>query len=206
MVRFLSKAAFGLAAFVALPSAAQAGTTTASATVTMQVASQCALTGANVHLGSFKTTDTWLTVGAKHGYLLSFTYTPGSAGQESLNFGSVTCDAGLPWTLLIRGTNSASGSSGGIKLTLNGKVAVMYPAIKRVGGVVMSDVGPMSFAGTGAQVWASSASSTGKGVAQTLLGNVTLSFNTAHGTTVTSGTAMGNVGSATDTLTYTLTF
>lgn len=204
MVRFLSKAAFGLAAFVALPSAAQAGTTTASATVTMQVASQCTLSGANVHLGSFKTNDTWGTVGAKHGSVTVLNYAVGTVGQESLSFGSVTCDPGLPWSLSIKGTNGGFNAVGAIKITLNGKVSVMYPGIRRVGGVQLSDSSPY-FLGTGVQAWSTNVSQVGTGAAQELRGNITVSY-TAQGVTGTQAVALGAAGSGSDTLTYTLTF
>lgn len=67
MVRNFIKAAMAAATFAALPGIAQAGTSTATANVTMQVASQCTLSGATVYLGAFKTTDTWAAVAAKHG-------------------------------------------------------------------------------------------------------------------------------------------
>ena len=204
MVWNFIKAAIAAAAVAALPGVAQAGTTTASATVTMQVASQCTLSGANVHLGSFKTTDTWGTVGAKHGSVNTLTYTTGTAGLESLSFGSVTCDPGLPWSLSIKGTNGGFNAVGAIKITLNGKVSVMYPGIKRVGGVQLSDSNTY-FVGTGVQAWSTNVSQVGTGAAQELRGNITVSY-TASGVTGTQAVALGAVGSGSDALTYTLTF
>lgn len=203
MAEYLKALLTGFAVLGALPSAAHAGTSTATATVVMQVGSQCTVTGANVHLGSFKTTDTWATVGEKHGYnFLGFT--SGTAGSESLNFGSITCDSGLPWTLTIKGTSSVLTATGAIKITLNGKVAVLYPAVKRIGAYTLSD-SSSSLPGTGVQIWQTSAWGNGTGAPQDILGNVTVAFGIL-GVTATPSTALGSVGSASDTLTYTLTF
>lgn len=204
MIGNFARAAVAVTALVALPGVAQAGTTTATANVTMQVGSQCTLTGANVHLGSFKTTDTWGTVGAKHGSINVLTYSSGTVGKESLNYGSVTCDLGLPWSLSIKGTNTGT-YAGAIKITLNGKVSVMYPGIKRVGTVSQADTSSMSFPGTGVQAWNSNVTGVGTGTAQDLIGNITVSYSST-GVTATSTTALGAVGSGTDTMTYTLTF
>lgn len=200
MVRNFIKAAMAVATFVAVPGIAQAGTRTATANVTMQVASQCTLTGATVYLGAFKTTDTWGTVAAKHGVATFGTYTVGTAGQESLKFGTVTCDTGLPWNLTIKGTANGTGA-GLIWITVNGKFVLMYPGIKKVGTKTIADSGLWS--GTGQQVAQSPVYETGTGAPQDLFGNVTLNFS---GSTATSTTPLAVVGNASDTLTYTLTF
>lgn len=205
MVRNLIKAAMAAATFAALPGIAQAGTSTATANVTMQVGTQCVVSGANIHLGSFKTTETWGTVGAKHGSYVFNVYTAGTAGKESLHYGSVTCDLNLPWTLTIKGTATATGSVGAVKLTLNGQTAVLYPAIKRVGSVSLSDNMPSYFPGTGAQVWQIAAQGTGTGTQQDLYGNITLTYSAIE-TTVASTTTMGAPNTGTGSLTYTLTF
>lgn len=203
MFKDVVKAIAATATFAALPSVAHAGTSTATANVSMQVGGQCAVTGANVHLGSFKTTDTWATVGDKHGYNL-IGFTSGTVGTESLNFGSVTCDPSLPWTLSIKGTSAAIGATGAIKMTLNGKVAILYPAIKRIGAFTLSD-SSSSLPGTGVQIWQTSAWGNGTGAPQDILGNVTLMFGLL-GSSASPSTVLGSVGSASDTLTYTLTF
>lgn len=205
MLSNFAKTAIAVATFAALPGIAQAGTNAATANVTMQVASQCTVSGADVYLGAFRTTDTWSAVGTKHGYMTNgFTYVQGTAGQESLKFGSVTCDAGLPWRLQIKGTSSNASNTGAISIMLNGKISIMYPAIKRVGGVVISDSNTY-WPGTGMQVWSNILNQTGTGAPQDLLGNVSVAFY-ATGTTANPTSTMGWSGSASDTLTYTVSF
>lgn len=203
MLSNIAKTAIAAAAFAALPGAAQAGTTTTTANVTMQVASQCTLSGATVYLGAFKTTDTWGAVGAKHGNISGPTFTAGTVGGQSLKFGTVTCDAGLPWALTIKGTGNGT-ALGSIMITLNGKFSIMYPAIKRVGTVTVNDSNS-SWTGTGQQVWNSPLYSTGTGAAQDLMGNVTVSLFGA-GATAYATTVLGAAGTGSDTLSYVLTF
>lgn len=205
MAKNIIKVAMAAATFAALPGVAQAGTSTATANVTMQVGTQCVVSGANVHLGSFKSTETWGAVGAKHGSYVFNVYTAGTAGKESLYFGSVTCDLNLPWTLTIKGTATGTGSVGGVKLTLNGNTAVLYPAIKRIGSVTLGDSMPGYFPTTGYQVWQNAAPGTGTGAKQDLYGNITLTYSALE-TTVSSTTTMGVPNTATGSLTYTLTF
>lgn len=190
-------------ALIALPGVAHAGTSTASGTATLTVINQCSVTGATVNLGTFTATNTWANIAAVLGRSDSAAnYTAGSAGQEYLNFGSITCDSGAPYTLTIKGT--ATGAAGAIKLTHNGKVATFMPGIKKLGGTTVADSNA-TFAGAGNQVWQTGLAGTGTGSAQSLLGNVTLSFS-ATGTTALATDTLGVAGTATDTLTYTLTF
>ena len=202
MIKNVSKVAIVAAALVALPGMAQAGTATATGTATLTVISQCTVTGATVNLGSYTTSNTWANVGAALGSYNGTTYTAGSLGQEYLNFGSVTCDTGTPYTLTIKGT--ATGVAGAIKLTQGGKVATLLPAIKKLGGTTVADSNA-TYAGTGAQVYTSAVAGTGTGAAQTLLGNATLSFS-ASGTTALATDVLGTAGTVSDSLTYTLNF
>ena len=191
MQRLSNKLALATA-LVALPGVAHAGTSTATGTATLTVINQCTVTGATVNLGSYTTSNTWANVGAALGSYNGTTYTAGSLGQEYLNFGSVTCDTGTPYTLTIKGT--ATGVAGAIKITQGGKVATFLPAIKRVGGNAIADSNA-TYSGTGAQVYTSPVASTGTGSAQTLLGNVTLSFS-ASGTTALPTDVLGTAGTA----------
>lgn len=202
MIKNVSKVAIVAAALFALPGMAQAGTATATGTATLTVINQCTVTGATVNLGSYTTSNTWANVGSALGSFNGSNYTVGSLGQEYLNFGSVTCDSGAPYTLTIKGT--ATGVAGAIKITQGGKVATFLPAIKRVGGSGIVDSNA-TYSGTGAQVYTSPVASTGTGSAQTLLGNVTLSFS-ASGTTALATDTLGTAGTASDSLTYTLNF
>lgn len=200
MIKNVSKVALVAAALVALPGMAQAGTATATGTATLTVINQCTVTGATVNLGTYTSNQTWANVGAALGSYNGTTYTAGSQGSEYLNFGSVTCDSGAPYTLAIKGT----GTAGFIKITQGGKVVQFLPGIKKVGGVALADSTSI-YPGTGVQVASNALASTGTGSAQTVLGNVTLSF-VASGTTALATDTLGAAGTASDTLTYTLNF
>lgn len=204
MIQKFVQVAVATTALVMLPAAAaQAGTSTATANVTMQVANQCMLSGATVYLGPYKSTENWAAVGAKHGSSSLGTYTAGTAGGESLKFGTITCDAGLPWALMIKGTGNGT-ATGTIMLTLNGKFSIMYPAIRRVGTTTVPD-GNSHYLGTGQQVWSTPLYGTGAGTPQDLFGNVTLMF-TGAGSTAYATTPLGAAGTGSDALTYTLSF
>lgn len=202
MSKLYTKLALAIA-LTALPGVAHAGTSTATGTASLTVINQCAVTGASVNLGTFAAGSTWADVAASLGRSDSGSnYTAGSNGQEYLNFGSVTCDSGAPYTLTIKGT--AMGTAGAIKLTHNGKVVTLLPGVKKLGGNSVSDSN-VTFGGTGGQVWQTPLAGTGTGTAQPLLGNVTLGFS-ATGTTALATDSLGVAGTATDTLTYTLNF
>lgn len=201
MFKNVSKLAIAAAAIAALPGVAQAGTSTATGTAVLNVINQCTVAGANVNLGTYVAANTWAQVGAALGSYNGTTYTAGSQGQEYLSFGSITCDNATPYTLAIKGT----ATNGGIKITHNGKTAVFMPGIKKLNGVVVADTAG-GFTGAGAQVATSTLAGTGTGAAQALLGNVTLNFNSAAGTTALTTDTLGVAGTATDTLTYTLNF
>lgn len=201
MFKNISKFAFATAAVVALPGMAQAGTATASGTATLSVASQCAITGATVNLGSFKTTDTWGTVlGQNGGWTASGVYTAGSRGFEYANFGSVTCDNGMPYTLTIWGTSALAKV---IRITVAGKTAYMAPFIKKIGATTASNIG--SAIGAGNAVYSgSSLAATGTGSAQVLLGSAQLDLSPSLG--LLDSDRLATAGTYSDTLTYTLNF
>lgn len=195
----LPLAAFAVAA-MALPGVAHAGTSSATGTATMSVVSQCSVSGANIDLGTYLSTDTWATVGSVVGSNVSYTYTAGSRGQEYLNFGSVTCDAGTPYTLSIKGT----GPNGAVNVAVNSQVAAFQPAVKRLGGTVVAD-SDAGFTGVGNIM--TSRSLAGTGTAQTVLGSVMISNMAAVGSTMATLTSqLTQKGVFTDTLNYTLTF
>ena len=202
MFKKVSKLAIAAAAIAALPGVAHAGTATAQGRAVLNVINQCTVTGKNVNLGTYTASNTWGQVGAALGSYNGSTYTPGSLGQEHLNFGTVTCDAGTPYTLSIKGGSSIV--PGAISIAHNGKTATFLPGIKKLAGVAVAD-SSATYPGTGAQVGTGTLAGTGSGVAQTLFGNVTLSF-TAAGTTALATDTLGVAGTATDTLTYTLNF
>lgn len=197
----LSAAALALAA-AALPGIAHAGTATATGTATLTVISQCSVTGATVNLGDYTTNQTWDNVAAAVGRNDAGTYAVGSLGQEYLNYGSVNCEANLPYTLAIAGT----GTNSTIKLQIGGKVVAFQPAIKSVGGTVLAD-SDAGFTGAGAVMSTGTLSGTGTGAAQTLLGSaVFTTAASAFGTTVAVADTLATAGTYSDTLTYTLNF
>ncbi|MEN9718484.1 MAG: hypothetical protein RIQ99_1362 [Pseudomonadota bacterium] len=197
----LSGAALALA-LAAVPGMAHAATATATGTATLTVINQCSVTGATVDLGSYLTTNTWGTVGAKLGQLVGTTYTAGTNGAEGLNFGNVNCDNNLPYKLAIAGT----GTTGAIKLTINGKVMQLLMAVKKIGATAIADSAGTPLPGTGAYLLnGGQASAAGTGAAQSIFGSVTVSPGTTGSTAaLTDQLAIANT--YTDSLTYTLTF
>lgn len=200
-IKNLSSAALAVAA-ISLPGAAIAGTGSATGAATMSVVSQCSVSGANIHLGTYLSTNTWFTVGNATGINFNNGYTAGSQGQEYLNYGSVTCDAGTPYTLSIAGT----GTSGTLKVTINAQVGAFQTAVKRIGGTVVTD-SDAGFTGVGNIMTTRPLSATGTGTAQTVLGSVLLTSSGAgFGSTNSLTAQLNQKGVFTDTITYTLTF
>lgn len=199
MTKLFTKVVLAAAAIAALPSAAQAGTSTATGTATLTVMNQCSVTGANVNLGTYTTGQTWGDVANALGKVDDWlVYSQGSKGLEYLNYGSVTCDAGVPYTLEI------TGSQVSIEIAHNGKKAQFVPLIKKLGGTVVADNDPET-PGAGANVSDFSLSGVGTGSAQALVGSVALYFPMWN-TTATATDTLGAAGVSTDTLTYTLNF
>lgn len=190
-------AALGVLIF---PCAAQAGTAAAVGTAAFNVVNQCSVTGETVNLGTFTVNDTWNDVASVHGSLKPG-YTAGTLGLESLNFGSVTCNSGTPYTMQIKGT--ATTSSNAMRFTVNGKTMAVFFHIKKLGGVVVPD--NTGLVGLGAQVHAGVLSGVGTGSAQSLLGHALFHFTTPA-TTALATDKLGVSGTYTDTLTYTLNF
>lgn len=199
MSKLFTKVVLAAGAIAALPSAAQAGTSTATGTATLTVMNQCSVTGATVSLGTYTVSQTWgdvaNAVGKVDDYLV---YHAGSRGQEFLNYGSITCDAGVPYSLEIRGT------LGTMSITHNGKSAQSQPMIKKLGGVAVAD-NDATLPTAGANVSDNVLTGTGTGSAQVLLGSAPLYFP-MFGTSVYATDTLGATGIATDTLTYTLNF
>lgn len=200
--------AFALA-LIALPSLAHAGTSTTNGTATFNVTSQCSVTGATVNLGTYRSDQTWWDLPGHLGWYLAG-YQPGLSGQginpgsrgfEYANFGSVTCGAGTPYSLIIKGT----GTQNRARLNVNGKVAAFLPAIKRLGGVVVPDNLAPNYAGSGHQMAFGPLSGVGTGATQALIGNIVIDFAASESTVLVSD-KMGAPGTFTDPLTYTLTF
>lgn len=126
-----------LTACLGVASAASAGTSTGTGAATMTVVNQCTVTGGNVSLGTFKTTDTVQTVATQTGYQDGTTYefVPGSNGIGTVLLGSVTCDAGTPYIISMRGT----GWQGGIDIQMPAGLLQVYTTVKKIGDYVVPD-------------------------------------------------------------------
>lgn len=201
MIKHVSKFALAATALVALPGAAQAGTSTDTGAASMTVINQCSVTGANVNLGTYTTNQTWGDIGQALGSNpgdYRGGYSPGTLGQEYMNFGSVTCDSGTPYTLSI--TSSFMGEA--ISLNLGEKTGIFVPMIKKIGSATVADV---SWGWTGAGGYAPrGVAGTGTGAAQALLGSVIL--DSVLGWSAQPTDRLATAGTVSDTLNYTLTF
>lgn len=126
-----------LATCLAGASAASAGTSTATASATLNIVNQCSVTGTNVSLGTFKTTDTMQTVANQIGYQDGTTYqlVPGTNGIGTVSMGSVTCDNGTPYTISMRGNGWASS----VDIALPGGLLELYLMVKKIGDYVVPD-------------------------------------------------------------------
>lgn len=196
---------------VVLPASAQAGTSTANSTATFNVTTQCSVTGGVVDLGSYTSSQYWYQVANSIGYYLSgfndsmsgTGIRQGTRGWEYANFGSVTCDAGTPYTLLIKGSSPTSNM---IRMNINGVTAGFMPAIKRLGGTVVPDNAAPNYVNSGHQMYFGAMSAVGTGAPQAMLGSAVVNLNVSGESTIRSSSLIGPNGSFTDTLTYTLNF
>lgn len=193
--------AMALAAGVAaLPGAANAGTSTATGTANFNVVSQCAITGSNVHLGTFTASQKWSDIANELGYWSGSAYTVGQRGTEYIQWGSVTCDTGVGYTVKI------TGSGPNIILNINGKSGGFNGRIKKIGTVTLADSAGALLPNTGVSMSLGTAAGTGTGAAQPIVGSVILSYAGGDGTTAQPGDVLTTAGTYSDTLNYTLTF
>lgn len=198
------KNTFGLAiaaAAIALPGVAQAGTATATATASFEVTNQCALTASNVNLGVFTLNQTWDEVAAVHGKYNGTAYTAGTAGAQSINFGTVNCDTGLQYSLTIAGSSTTAEK--GAVLTHGGKTMVLWPTIKKIGTTTIAD--NAGWTGVGGDASSKAVTGVGTGASQTILGALTLQM-VAGKSTALGTDKLATAGVVKDTLNYNLTF
>lgn len=166
------------AASLAAVSPAAAGTSTATSTATFNVVAKCEITGATVNLGTYRTTDTLQTVANVTGYQQAVTYDliRGTNGVGTVPLGTVTCDAGTPYTITMRST----GWAGSVVLNMPAGIIELYPMVKRIGNYEVPD-GEDFFNGFGK--WASPdmlavysdqspLGTTADGTPQAIMGNV----------------------------------
>lgn len=204
MTKLFTKFALAAGALVALPGMAQAGTSTATGAASMNVLNQCSITGATVNLGTYAANQTWGNIGAALGKfdLDQYFLYQGSKGKEYLNYGSVTCDNGTPYTFSIKGTLP----DGAIGITINGKTARLLPMVFKLGGNLAQD---NYWVDTGYQMNLAGQplSGTGTGNAQSIVGHVIVENDANKVANVPADSdALGVAGTYTDTLSYTLNF
>lgn len=132
--------AMTVAACLAGASAASAGTGTATGTASMQIINQCTITGGNVSLGTYRTTDTLQTVANQLGYqdAATYDYVAGTNGIGTMLMGSVTCDAGTPYTIMMQG----AGPGYGLEIQFPAGAILLYTTVKKVGDYVVPDGDP----------------------------------------------------------------
>ncbi len=195
------------AGLAAAPGMVLAGVSTATGIATLTVINDCTVVGSTVNLGTFSTAQTWSDVAGELGSLDFGALIPGSLGQEYVNWGSVTCDAGTPYTISIKGTGLDPAAPDALNLVSTGTAAgggaiaasYLLPFVTKIGGVPVANDG--MFAGAGAYA-PHPTPGIGSGTPQPILGSV------AHGN-LASGPGLADrlvAGNFTDRLTYTLNF
>jgi hypothetical protein len=191
----------------ALPGIAHAAeTSNGSGTAVLAVNAQCVVEGANVDLGTFTTTQTWGDVAAVLGRDPGLgDFIPGSRGTDYLNLGSITCTDGVQYELGISGSGSgdplANEVQGGIKLVINGTSRFFELGIKRIGTQVLRDAYDNQPGFGYTLIEGNTAPGIGTGVPQELRGSAVLN------TYLSSPTEpIGQAGTFSDSLVYTLTF
>lgn len=213
VLNIVTRRALGLG-LLALPGLAHAGTSTATGTASFNVVNQCSVTGTTVNLGTYTTSQTWGGVANTLGAYDYGGYTAGTSGQEYINWGSVTCDAGTPYTLEIKGGSAHPYSPGGIVFLRNELVpgsgdwdfgVHFNPFVKKIGATVIPD---NDLPGLGGYVGSIPAAAVGTGAPQAVLGSVTMNWTTSWATWTSglSPTDQLKADSFSDTLTYTLNF
>ncbi|MFM5908801.1 MAG: hypothetical protein ACKOPO_14625 [Novosphingobium sp.] len=177
----------------------------------MNVVAQCEVTGANVSLGAYKTTDTVQTVADQVGSLVfsPWGYTAGTAGIGTVQLGTVTCSNGTPFTVHLAG----SGLYEAVEIAIPAGSIAMYPTIKKIGDTQLPDGGSWMHgfgkeAGpNGAPVDGIEPGAVATGTAQQIMGNTAVLIQpTANYGYVAASTPLGTVGTYSGSWTATLNF
>lgn len=198
-------------AYAFLPSNAYAGTTTVLTNVAFTITGQCIVEGGTVNLGTYTNRQTWRDVAQSLGYFVVGSngdvsgngLTVGSRGLEYANYGSVTCDANIPYKLTVRGSGASSNM---IRISIGQATALFMPALKRVGGEVAPNNGGSAYGDSGHQFAFGPFSGSGTGKSQELLGSAVINLSSATESNVQSGASLSSNGTYSDTLVYTLEF
>lgn len=206
----IQKAALAIA-LVAAPGIANAGTSTATGSANFNVVNQCSISGATVNLGTYTANNTVADVGADLGqYGEDDQFRIGNRGTDYATWGSVTCDAGTPYTLTILGSNPDSYGFGTIQFKWKNAAAqdnalMLHVLVKKIGNNVVPD-SFAPWAGGGAIVnlahLLGPAAGVGTGSPQEIRGSAIYDWSSSLGPSSEPLVP----GTYTDTLTYTLNF
>lgn len=195
---FRTALALGL---VAVPVTAQAGTTTAVSNVAVELAAQCTVTGATVNMGTYRSTQTWGDVASVLGSYGENGAVEGSAGMEALEFGSVNCSAGAPYTLVVTGNDTNNSY-----FMVNEQFIFMIPMFKSLGGTPLPDANTSQFGGFGTRA-SFPISHVGTGAPQVLRGTMLIGIEeTGALGTVHPQQQIGTIEQLSTPLSYVLTF
>lgn len=189
------------------PALAHAGTSTGTGTAEFNVVNQCSITGAIINLGTFTTSNTWSDVFAIHGYIREGDGEgiQGSLGWTGVNWGSVTCDSGTPYTLFVKGRGTDWGQPT-VTFAINGKRMNAWPMIKKVGDIDVPDAWWVMTAGNGGD-GTEGVAGVGTGAPQAVLGHIWFHPEWFMAPDVALSTdTLGAAGSFVAPLDYTLNF
>lgn len=215
-------AALGLVA-IASPFSARAGESVASGTVSMMInPGRCEISGQSIDLGVFQQNQTWRDVGERIGYINeSNLWVTGAMGDRYATFGSILCDAGMPYSLTITGSSSSPDQvawlplKGAVRFSLqNGRAVYLIPAVRTLDGQEV--VHNYDWNGMGqTMIEDRPLAGVGAGHPQAVVGHLILGTDLSalpdHSYLPSNGGAslderIGQSGMLSDTLTYTLTF
>lgn len=197
-------------ALAAVPGIAHAGTSTANGTATLNVVNQCSVTGATVDLGTYTSNNTIADVAAQTGgYLEDYVYRAGSLGLEYANWGTINCDSGTQYSLVIQGSNPAGFGGGMIRFAWQDagvdKKMTFHVLVKKIGNNNVPDnFGPWAGAGSIANLPGNlgPVAGVGSGQDQAIKGSAVYDFLSS----TEDSTEKLKAGTYSDTLTYTLNF
>ena len=161
------------------------------------------MTGATVNLGSFNVDSTFKDLGEKLGYTAGPETAVGTDGSESVTWGEVNCESGVPYELTV----ASSTSSEDVTIDIAGKTAQLMPLVKSLGGEAVAVTGAGSANDLGVMANASSGAAAGvsTGTVQAIKGAAPLVFSAA-GMTASTSDKLLTAGTFTKSLIYSLTF
>lgn len=168
----------------AIPTIAHAGTSTDTGTASLNVINQCSIAGSNVDFGTFTSNDTIADVTAVNGRWdiagSGVVYTVGSRGIEYAEWGTVTCDNGVPYSITIQGTADNWAAPNGIEFVWQNQSGstvgmVMDILVKKLGNETVPDSEP-EYPGAGTIISRQPVAGVGTGTPQQIRGSAIYNF------------------------------